>query len=129
MRKWIVSSLLAICLLVVPMHGFAQQTDDSGITSLFDVAAYVILKVAWPTAKYKDWEFERVRPLSNGQKEVVIKINAKSFWNGGPLWLQVITKLDEDYNIIDLHFGDYKGVFPPGSALKALKAASEANSK
>jgi len=128
--KRLVFSLIIVCyLLVNPLSGFCQQSEKGFIESFADGIAYVVLKAAWPTAQYESCEFERVTPLADGGKIFKFKINAKSNWTGGPLWLQVAVEIDSGFDIVDIRYGEYKGIWPPGTARKALQAIATANNK
>lgn len=105
------------CLVLILCLSTSIHAEDQTISESFkDFIAKSVLFMAWPTAEYISSEYDRTSRKDNGDIYVIFKINAKSAWTGGPLWLQAIVVLDSDYNIKDVKYGDYKAVFPPGFA-------------
>lgn len=91
--------------------------------SFIDSSAWVILKSAWPTAKYVRADPKGVHRYGD-KYEVTFRIHARSYWTDGPLWVDAIAVFSDSLELIDLHFGDYYAVLPPGSAWQALSELS-----
>ncbi len=68
MKRVILSVILTMFLALSPISGLCQQSEKGFIESFTDGIAYVVLKAAWPTARYESCEFERVSSLGGRRK-------------------------------------------------------------
>lgn len=119
------------CLILILCLSTGARAAEQTISESFkDFIAKSVLFMAWPTAKYVSSEYDRTSQKDNGDIHVIFKINGQSAWTDGPLWLQAIVILDNNYNIKDVKYGDYKAVFPPGFATSvAISVLSDESKK
>ncbi len=123
----LIFSVLLLCIFIFPSASFSNSQDQQS-KGLIDGVAYIILKAAWPTAKYESYSYEKTSFQNNGHEIVFFKINARSAFNDGPLWVEVKADFDENLKLVHIGWGDYKAFLPPGTTASAVaKLIDEAN--
>lgn len=110
--------MLLLTLAFFSCNGIASE--EGIIKQFIDGIALITLKAAWPTATYEGWTFESIKQLDNNHREICFKINAKSYWTDGDIWVEVIADVDSNFHLSNIKWGEYKAVFPPGTAISTL---------
>jgi len=113
--------LLAALFFITAFASQLQAAPSEGATrSIINGAASVVLKAAWPTAIYESWDYHGTEIKWGGKVDVTFRIHARSYWNGGPLWVDVVARINSDLEVEDVQWGRHKGFMPPGGAYKAV---------
>jgi len=105
------------------------RPSEQAARSFVDGIAQVVLKAAWPSAQYESWSFGGIRAADDNMAAISFRINARSFWTDGPIWLDVDVIVDDDLNVRDVRWGDYSANVRPGTAASLLSKLVDSGSR
>lgn len=82
---------LVFLLLLCTLSASAQSRNDqeAGVRGFFNSAAKMIYAAAWPSATYREWQLDNIRPVQGGL-DVTLTISGQSGIDGSDLWVQLL---------------------------------------